>query len=88
MEPVVGYIIFMLPGNILLRFFVPHHQLSVTVGTFGALLCGMSAARNYQTVLALRILIGSAQAFIQGLGLYVSLWYKRDEAATRGGKGV
>ncbi|PVH76569.1 MFS general substrate transporter [Cadophora sp. DSE1049] len=80
----VGYIIFMLPGNILLRFFVPHQQLSAAVITFGALLCGMAAAVNYETVLALRILIGSSQAFMQGLGLYISLWYRRDEVATRG----
>lgn len=60
-------------------------QMGGATVIFGALLCGMSAAQNYHTVLALRILIGSAQAFIQGLGLYTSLWYKRDEVATRGG---
>jgi hypothetical protein len=76
----------MLPGNIFLRTLRPHRQLGAAVLIFGALLCGMSAAKNYQTVLALRILIGAAQAFIQGLGLYTSVWYKRDEVATRGGK--
>ncbi|KAH8805236.1 retrograde regulation protein 2 [Xylogone sp. PMI_703] len=72
----VGYIILMLPGNICLRYVLPHMQL-------GGIAC-MAAAHNYHTILALRILVGAAQAFIQGLGLYVTLWYKRDEVATRG----
>jgi hypothetical protein len=76
----------MLPGNICLRYVLPHIQLGGSVITFGVLVACMAAAQNYQTILALRILIGAAQAFIQGLGLYVTLWYKRDEVATRGGK--
>ncbi len=50
----------MLPGNILLRKITPHFLLGGTVITFGVLLCDMSAAPNYQIVLALRILIGSS----------------------------
>lgn len=76
---------FMLPGNILLGRVTPHILLGGIIITFGVLLCGMSAAPNYQTVLALRILIGSSQAFIQGVGLYNSLWYRRDEVATPAG---
>lgn len=64
----------MLPGNVLLRYMTPHVQIGIAIVTFGTLLCGMSAAQNTATVLALRILIGSAQAFIQGIGLYTSLW--------------
>ncbi len=51
---------------------------------FGGFVAIMGAAENYATVVALRILIGFAQAFIQGTGLYGSLWWKRDEVATRG----
>ncbi len=76
----------MLPGNIFLRSLTPHRQLGGSALIFGTLLCGMAAAQNYAAVLALRILLGAAQAFIQGLGLYTSIWYKRDEVATRGGK--
>lgn len=61
-------------------------QLGGSVITFGVLVACMSAAQNYETILALRVLVGASQAFIQGLGLYVTLWYKRDEVATRGGK--
>lgn len=43
----------------------------------------MAAAKNAATVLALRILFGFASTFLQALTLYTSLWYKRDELATR-----
>lgn len=52
---------------------------------FGTFCAALGLAQNYSTVLALRVLIGSSQAFIQGLSLYASLWYKRDELATRAG---
>jgi hypothetical protein len=83
---VVGYLVFMPPGNILLRWISPHYQIGGAIICFGTLVAALGAAENYSTVLALRILIGAAQAFIQGTGLYGSLWWKRDEVATRGGK--
>jgi hypothetical protein len=76
----------MLPGNILLRYFSPNKMVGGAVVAFGAVVCGMSGVQNYQTLLALRILVGFAQAFIQGLGVYNSLWFKRNEIATVGGK--
>jgi MFS family permease len=76
----------MFPGNVLLRWSPPWLLIGVAIIIFGMLLCVMSAAHNYQTVLALRILIGLAQAMVQGIGMYSSLWYKRNELATRGGK--
>jgi hypothetical protein len=76
----------MLPGNICLRYILPNWQLGGSIIIFGLLVTSMSAAQNYDTILALRILVGATQAFIQGLGLYISLWYKRDEIATRSGE--
>jgi hypothetical protein len=85
---VIGYLAFILPGNILLRLLSPPIVLGGTAIIFGAILIGMAGAQNYATVLALRILLGSTQAFMQGISLYSSLWYKRDEIATRGGKSL
>ncbi len=83
----VGYIVFMLPGNLCLRF--PHVSAPVLIGgsvlLFGAFCTALGGSQNYETVLALRIFVGASQAFIQGLGLYLSFWYKRDELATRSG---
>lgn len=83
---VVGYIIFMLPGNILVKVLRPNRHLGGTAMIFGVLLAALSAASNYVTVITLRLLIGAAQAFLQGISIYCSLWYKRDEFATRLGK--
>ena len=75
----------MLPGNILLRYISPNKMIGGSVLAFGAIVCGMAGSQNYQTLLALRILVGFAQAFIQGLSIYTSLWFKRNEIATVGG---
>jgi hypothetical protein len=50
---------------------------------FATLSCCMAAAKNAGTVLALRILFGFVSAFLQALTLYTSMWYKRNELATR-----
>jgi MFS family permease len=75
----------MLPENILLRYISPNKMIGEAVVAFGAIFCGISGAQNYQTLLALRILGGFAQAFIQGLTVYISLWFKRNEIAPVGG---
>lgn len=85
-SPDIGYVLFLLPANILLRRFPPHNLIGIAVMIFGGLHTAMSASPNYQTILAIRVLIGAAQAFIQGLGIYIGLWYKRDEYATRAGQ--
>lgn len=83
----VGYIIFMLPANVCLR--APRVSAPVVIGAsvvlFGTFCAGLGGSQNYATVLVLRILVGSAQAFIQGLGLYFTFWYKRNELASRSG---
>ena len=75
----------MLPGNISLKVFPPHYILGGSALLFGTFLSAASGARGYGTIISMRVLIGAVQAFIQGLGLYVTIWYRRDEVATRGG---
>lgn len=41
-------------------------------------------AKSYGTVVGLRVLVGTAEAFVNAAPLYLSLWYKRNELATRG----
>lgn len=45
----------------------------------------MAAATNSGSILALRIIFGFVSTFLQALTLYTSLWYKRNELATRTG---
>lgn len=85
---VVGYILFLLPANFMSRYFRPNRTLGVAVVSFGIVLCGMGAAKNYASILALRILLGATQAYVQFLTVYISLWYKRDEVAWRTGNYV
>ncbi|KIW39102.1 uncharacterized protein PV06_08913 [Exophiala oligosperma] len=79
----VGYTLFAWPGNIGLKYVRPSWMFGCCSLLFGGFLVAMAGSHNYATPLALRILIGSAQAFMQGVGLYVTQWYKRDEIATR-----
>lgn len=76
----------MIPANIFLRAIGPHRQLGTAVTAFGVMICCLSAAKSSGTVLGIRILVGCFQAFIQGVGVYQSFWYKRNEVATRAGK--
>lgn len=46
----------------------------------------MAESRNYATMLSLRILLGCAQAYVQFIQVYMTLWYKREEVAFRTGK--
>jgi MFS family permease len=41
-------------------------------------------AKSYAAVVGLRVGVGIGEAFLQAGPLYLSLWYKRDELATRG----
>ncbi|KAF3908925.1 hypothetical protein AA313_de0209828 [Arthrobotrys entomopaga] len=74
----------MIPANVILRTFEPYLIFGAATIAFGAFLCGMGGAQNYSTVLALRIFVGVGQSFVQGIGLSMSLWYKRTEVAWRG----
>jgi MFS family permease len=85
-DPVVGYMVFMLPANLAMRVVGPPHQLGVAVAFFGVCGACLAAAKNYGTVLGLRVLIGIGEAFVQVGLLYFSFWYKRNEVATRAGE--
>ncbi|KAL7620497.1 hypothetical protein AAE478_009492 [Parahypoxylon ruwenzoriense] len=64
----VATVVFQLPGTLLIKRIHPNRQFS------GAML----------TLLALRFLIGGAEAFVQGGVFYLSFWYQYSEYATRG----
>ena len=75
----------MLPANILLRKISPHMLIGGTVVVFGAFVCAVGGAQNYSTVLALRILTGCAQSFVNGFTIYATVWFQRDELASIAG---
>ncbi|KAL7915552.1 MFS general substrate transporter [Trichoderma velutinum] len=79
----VGYILFMFPANILVRYIQPQRMIGSSIVIFGVLVLCLSAAKNYGTVLAIRILIGCFQCSVQAFGIYTPYWYQRNELATR-----
>lgn len=44
----------------------------------------MAGANSYSALAGLRVGIGAGEAFLQAGVLYLSLWYKRSELASRG----
>lgn len=46
--------------------------------------CRLCLAKNWQTIAGVRVIVGCLEAFIQAGPLYLSIWYKREELATRG----
>ncbi|KAF2100206.1 MFS general substrate transporter [Rhizodiscina lignyota] len=81
----IGYVICILPANLSVRFLKPHRQIGGCVVLFAILSCCMADAKNAGTVLALRIIFGFISAFLQALTIYTSMWYKKNELATRTG---
>lgn len=83
----VGYVICMLPANIIQRKISPHFIVGTSCLLFGLFVACMAAAHSYGAMLGLRILVGFSQAFIQGMTVYLSLWFRRDEIAGVAGTG-
>lgn len=81
----VGYVIFMLPAVVFIRHLKANRQIGGCCIAFAVLSTCMAASKNAATILALRFFIGVASVFLQGISVYTSMWYKRDEIATRGG---
>ncbi|KAH8699107.1 major facilitator superfamily domain-containing protein [Talaromyces proteolyticus] len=79
----VGYMVFMLPVNLTLRKLKANRSIGTAVIFFGVVMCSLSVAKSFSAVMGLRFLLGVGQSFIQGLTIYTSLWYQRDELGTR-----
>jgi 4-hydroxybenzoate polyprenyltransferase len=76
----------MFPANLLVRYIQPQRMIGSAVVMFGVLVLCLSAAESYGAVLAIRILVGCFQCWVQAIGLYTPYWYQRNEVATRAGK--
>ena len=78
--------VFELPAALSLRWFHPNYTYETAVILFGIFACCLSTARSYAVVMILRLLIGLSEAYVQTGYVFLSLWYKRNELTTRGGK--
>lgn len=78
-----GWGVAMLPSNLTARKFRPNRSLGAATVFFGVCLCMMAVIKNYASLMALRAFLGFGEAFVQMSYVYGSLWYNRDELATR-----
>lgn len=82
----IAYAVAEFPQGVLLQKFPVTKVLGVNVFFWGVFLCCSSATHNYESMLALRILLGLMEAVIApALTMYTSMWYTKAESTPRYG---
>lgn len=81
----LAYTVFEVPSNWVMKHYVrPSVWLAFLLGCWGVVTIGFAGVRNYATVLALRLLIGTFEAgFFPGIVYLITIWYRHDERALR-----
>ncbi|KXN87486.1 hypothetical protein AN958_08791 [Leucoagaricus sp. SymC.cos] len=80
----VTYIIFQLPGNLLLPKFGVRNWISFCVIAWGAVAFSMGFVQNWQGLTVARVLLGAFEAcYFPAMVLLISTWYKRHEVQKR-----
>ncbi|KAF4762116.1 hypothetical protein N7455_001423 [Penicillium solitum] len=80
----VGYVLFQLPGTLLIKQLGPARQFAGAMIIWGAITAATVSIKNTTQLLVIRFLVGVAEAFVQGGVFYLSFWYEYSELATRG----
>ncbi|ORX92412.1 MFS general substrate transporter [Basidiobolus meristosporus CBS 931.73] len=80
----VGYILFEVPSNNLLKRFRPSRWISRIMVSWGIITMCTAAVHGFNSLMVCRFLLGSAEAgFFPGIIFYLSFWYKRSEQGSR-----
>ncbi|KXJ86564.1 major facilitator superfamily domain-containing protein [Microdochium bolleyi] len=80
----VPYIIFEIPSNVVLKKVRPSIWLSFLVLTWGIVMTCMGTVRNFDQLIACRVLLGIFEAgFFPGAVYIISTWYPRHELQQR-----
>ncbi|RKP39457.1 major facilitator superfamily domain-containing protein [Dimargaris cristalligena] len=80
----IGYILFEVPSNMMLKRSRPSRWLSFIIITWGSFCVLMAANSGTASLLVIRFLLGAAEAgFFPGVVFFLTLWYKRSEMCTR-----
>ncbi|CAK7207189.1 hypothetical protein SEUCBS139899_009997 [Sporothrix eucalyptigena] len=80
----ISYIVFQLPGTLFVRLIGPPYQFFAAMVLWGLFTMLSVVIHTTSALLALRFLIGFAEAFVQGAVFYLSFFYTYREIATRG----
>ena len=80
----VGYILFEVPANIVLKMWRPSLWLGLLVVLFGAVAAATAGVADYGGLLAVRVALGIAEAgFPPGVLYVLSMWYRPSELGAR-----
>ncbi|KAJ3019658.1 UNVERIFIED_CONTAM: hypothetical protein HDU68_010573 [Siphonaria sp. JEL0065] len=82
----IGYILFEVPSNIMLKITTPRIWIARIMVTWGICATCMAFVQNFAGLVALRVLLGICEAgFYPGVLYYLSYWYRPQELAWRVG---
>ncbi|RWA12994.1 hypothetical protein EKO27_g2118 [Xylaria grammica] len=80
----IGYFLFEVPSNILLKKFRPSRWLAFLMGSWGLITIGIGGVHSYAQITGVRFLLGVFEAgLFPGLVYYLTFWYKTDERSVR-----
>lgn len=78
------YIVFQPPSTIIIRYLGPRVHLSVIVTLWGAVMIGMGFVKDWQSLAALRVVLGILEAgFFPSCVYLMSTWYTRYDIGKR-----
>ncbi|KAF1802631.1 major facilitator superfamily domain-containing protein [Mucor lusitanicus] len=79
-----GFLIFQIPSNILLKRFTAKRWLPLLMICWGSIACLHATVKNYHQLMTLRFFLGFFEAgFFPGVVYFLTLFYKKNEMATR-----
>ncbi|CAO0797286.1 unnamed protein product [Mucor circinelloides] len=79
-----GFLIFQIPSNILLKRFTAKRWLPLLMICWGFIACLHATVKNYHQLMTLRFFLGFFEAgFFPGVVYFLTLFYKKNEMATR-----
>ncbi|RYO74870.1 hypothetical protein DL766_008153 [Monosporascus sp. MC13-8B] len=80
----IGYFLFEVPSNILLKKLRPSRWIAFLMFSWGAISAGLGGTHNFGQVTGVRFLLGAFEAgLFPGLVYYLTFWYKTNERSVR-----
>jgi MFS family permease len=80
----IGYVIFEVPANIVLKRTTPRFWLPTTMIAWGIVATLLGVCQNFSGFLVARFFLGATESgLFPGVVFYLSMWYKRSETTYR-----
>ncbi|KAI1336262.1 MFS general substrate transporter [Xylariaceae sp. FL0016] len=80
----IGYFLFEVPSNILLKKLRPSRWLAFLMFSWGVITIGLGGTHTFSQITGVRFLLGAFEAgLFPGLVYYLTFWYKTDERSIR-----